>query len=205
MGIPREIAVPRIMSEAERIFGRHGFAGASMVEIARASQLPKANVHYYFGTKEALYRAVLENTLSGWLADARHWLSPHRTASEGLRGYIAAKLAFSRDHADASKLFAHEILRGGEHVHTYLTTTLRMHVDLIGETLAIWAGRGEIRAVDPPYFIFSLWAMTQFYADMNSQITAVLNGEVDFDRATGTILGLLLHGESPERLDATSK
>ena len=58
-----------ILSAAETVFARAGFGGATMAEIAARAGLPKANLHYYFRSKQALYRAVLHNILSLWLAD----------------------------------------------------------------------------------------------------------------------------------------
>eukprot|EP01036_Dinobryon_divergens_P051354 gene51354-68735_t len=42
-------------------------SGATMGEIAERAGLPKANLHYYFGSKQALYAAVLHHTLASWL------------------------------------------------------------------------------------------------------------------------------------------
>ena len=56
-----------ILAAAERVFAGAGFAGATMAAIAEAACLPKANLHYYFGSKQALYRAVLARTLEDWL------------------------------------------------------------------------------------------------------------------------------------------
>jgi len=39
-----------ILAAAERVFAGAGFAGATMAAIAEASGLPKANLHYYFGS-----------------------------------------------------------------------------------------------------------------------------------------------------------
>src|SRR5260370_24993000 len=53
----RQANVARILDAAERVFAESGFAGATMAQIAAASGLPKANLHYYFGTTDALYPA----------------------------------------------------------------------------------------------------------------------------------------------------
>src|SRR5206468_169373 len=58
-----------ILRAAERVFARAGFAGARMSEIAAEADLPKPNLHYYFKSKRALYRAVLDNILQLWLAE----------------------------------------------------------------------------------------------------------------------------------------
>src|SRR5450830_896479 len=64
-----------ILEAAERVFAGAGFSGATMAAIAEASGLPKANLHYYFGNKQDLYRAVLARTLSDWLAPT-HGITP---------------------------------------------------------------------------------------------------------------------------------
>src|SRR5581483_7524955 len=50
----------RILAEAERMFGAHGFDGASMRQLADAAGVPVALVSYHFGSKEGIYRAVFE-------------------------------------------------------------------------------------------------------------------------------------------------
>src|SRR5580692_5976545 len=54
----------RIVATAEHIFAEQGLAGARMDEIARAANVNKALLYYYFRSKEELYRFVLETLLS---------------------------------------------------------------------------------------------------------------------------------------------
>lgn len=49
----------RLLWEATRIFSDKGFAKASTREICHAAGLNVASIHYYFGDKAGLYRAVL--------------------------------------------------------------------------------------------------------------------------------------------------
>jgi AcrR family transcriptional regulator len=49
-----------ILNAAERIFGEHGFGGASMREIAQVAGVAQALLHYHFRNKEALYQAIFE-------------------------------------------------------------------------------------------------------------------------------------------------
>ncbi len=77
-----------------------------MAQLAAAAGLPKANLHYYFGTKEGLYRAVLEGILALWLDDAAEWIVPERHPADGLAGYVRAKMMHSRLRPDASRIFA---------------------------------------------------------------------------------------------------
>lgn len=63
-----------ILAAAAEEFARHGFKGTSMNSIAQAVGLPKANLHYYFSSKEGLYIAVLNNILDQWDATFSGWV-----------------------------------------------------------------------------------------------------------------------------------
>ena len=49
-----------ILNAAERIFGTHGYAGASMRNIADEAGVAQALLHYHYSTKDNLYAAVFE-------------------------------------------------------------------------------------------------------------------------------------------------
>jgi AcrR family transcriptional regulator len=53
-------AKARIISEAEGLFNRQGFDGASMRDIAAAAEMQPASVYYHFESKEELLWAVWE-------------------------------------------------------------------------------------------------------------------------------------------------
>src|ERR1051325_11973400 len=65
-GAKRRDAEARILAAGEKIFAETGYSGATTAAIAEHAGLPKANLHYYFRTKEALYRRGLENIIAGW-------------------------------------------------------------------------------------------------------------------------------------------
>lgn len=53
----------RIMDAAERLFARNGFQGTTMREIAAEAGLREPGLYNHFGSKDALYAAVLERSL----------------------------------------------------------------------------------------------------------------------------------------------
>ncbi|MFT9165341.1 MAG: helix-turn-helix domain-containing protein, partial [Komagataeibacter saccharivorans] len=61
--VPRQNNTRQILDAAEKVFAAHGLSGTRVSDIAEASNLPKANIHYYFRTKEDLYRATLQQLL----------------------------------------------------------------------------------------------------------------------------------------------
>lgn len=64
----------KILSAAEEIFNRYGFEGARMDQIAERAQVRKANIYYYFPSKEELYRALVERTLSDVILEISKFL-----------------------------------------------------------------------------------------------------------------------------------
>ncbi len=194
----RQISVEHILAATEKVFARYGFVGATMAQLAAAAGLPKANLHYYFGTKQGLYRAVLEGILALWLEDATTWITPDLHPADGLAGYVRAKMAHSRRRPHASRIFAGELLRGAPHIMLYLGIELRRRVTELAAVISGWSGRGLMDPVHPVHLLFNIWAMTQTYADFDVQIRAVLGkvsiDDAEFAVATETVVALVLKG-----------
>jgi TetR/AcrR family transcriptional regulator len=194
----RQASRKHILAATEKVFARHGFEGATMAQLAAAAGLPKANLHYYFGTKERLYRAVLEGILALWLEDAAAWIVPERHPADGLAGYVRAKMMHSRLRPDASRIFAGELLHGAPHIMLYLGIELRQRVTELTRVIGGWSAEGLMDPINPIHLLFNIWAMTQTYADFDVQIRAVLGkvaiDEAEFAVATETVVALVLKG-----------
>lgn len=186
-----------ILAAAERVFAGAGFGGATMAAIAEASGLPKANLHYYFGSKQALYRAVLARTLTDWLLPAQA-ITPEADPKTAIETYIRAKMALSAQRPHASKVFANELLHGAPVVKTLLATELRDMVTAKAAVLQGWIDQGRMAPVNPVHLFFTLWAATQTYADFDEQVCAVLGRPEltaqDHAQATEHVVSLMLRG-----------
>lgn len=186
-----------ILEAAERVFAGAGFGGATMAAIAEASGLPKANLHYYFGSKQELYRAVLAHTLQDWLVPT-HGITPQADPRAALERYIRDKMALSARRPHASKVFANELLHGAPVVKNLLTTELRELVRAKAAVIDGWIAAGKMAPVDSVHLFFTIWAATQTYADFDVQVCAVLGrtelGAKDHQRATEHVVSLLLRG-----------
>lgn len=190
----------KILKAAVDLFARKGFDGTRIAEIAEASGLPKANVYYYFQTKEAIYSTLIERLLQGWDKALEH-IRADREPVEALGAYIAAKLDYSRRHATESRFFANEILRGGG----FLSRAQRRHMqEVTGKRVEVvedWIRQGKLRTMDARHFFILLWASTQFYADF-AEVAAMTLEEPklrpsDYLAARDTIVNLILSGCLP--------
>jgi len=187
----------RILRAAEEVFATAGFSGARTAAIARRAGMPKANLHYYFGTKVALYRRVLENILEVWLGMGDS-IRPGADPAQALAAYIAAKVEHSRRRPFASKVFANEMLHGAPQVKGYLRQELKRWVDAKAGVIDDWIAEGRMAPIETRHLFFVLWAMTQTYADFDVQVAAVLGrrriAPADYHAAAGLITQLILRG-----------
>lgn len=162
-----------ILEGALTAFSANGFRGATIDQIAEAAGLSKPNVLYYFSSKDEIHKTLLTMLLDMWLGPMLG-LNPDGEPLDEVLGYVRAKLRMSRDYPRESRLFAYEILQGAPHLSEILGGRLRTLVDETVAILAQWIDEGRLAKVDPHHLIFSIWALTQHYADFEVQVRAVL-------------------------------
>ncbi|WP_129139958.1 TetR/AcrR family transcriptional regulator [Modicisalibacter coralii] len=193
----RQRNVENILLAAERVFAEKGYAGASMGEIAQLAEIPKSNVHYYFSTKEELYREVLLGLLEVWKQDALCF-ELYDDPRIVLSTYIRAKMQHSRNRAAGSKVWAAEVMQGAPVLGDCLRDNLYEWAKLKEAKIREWIEAERILPVDPSYLLYMIWASTQHYADFDHQIY-LLNDDAplddrQFERAVQTVTSTLLRG-----------
>lgn len=162
-----------ILEAALEVFSAHGFRGATLDQIAAAAGLSKPNLLYYFASKEAIHVALLSGLLDTWL-DPLRAMDPQGDPVAELLAYVRRKLELSRDYPRESRLFANEMLQGAPRIRAALTGDLHDLVAQKAVVLRTWMDQGRIARVHPVHLIFSVWALTQHYADFEVQVRAVL-------------------------------
>lgn len=186
-----------ILEAAEAVFAEYGFKGATTGQIADRAGIPKANLHYYFPTKESLYRQVVENIFQIWL-DAANTFDDCDDPEEALTSYIKAKMDISRQHPMGSKVWANEILHKAPVIQDYLETTLGEWTDTRIEVIERWIREGKLAPIDPRTLLYMIWATTQHYADFNHQIETLNDSsplsDAQFETAKRTVVRIILAG-----------
>ncbi|WP_395539571.1 TetR family transcriptional regulator C-terminal domain-containing protein [Neotabrizicola sp. sgz301269] len=162
-----------ILEAALDVFSSQGFRGATLDQIAEAAGLSKPNLLYYFPSKEAVHNALLAGLLTTWL-DPLRAMKPEGEPVEEVLAYVRRKLALSRHFPRESRLFANEILQGAPRIMAAIEGDLKTLVDARAALLSRWMDDGRLARVDPVHLIFSVWALTQHYADFDVQVRAVL-------------------------------
>nr|WP_321253478.1 TetR family transcriptional regulator C-terminal domain-containing protein [uncultured Ruegeria sp.] len=171
-----------ILEAALNVFSAHGFRGATVDQIAAEAGLSKPNLLYYFPSKEAIHTALLSGLLNVWLAPL-HDLDENGDPLEEILSYINRKLQMSQELPRESRLFANELVQGAPRIRDNLSNDLKSLVDQKTAVLTTWMDQGKIARLHPYHLIFSIWSLTQHYADFEVQVRAILGEEDPFEGA----------------------
>ncbi|ASQ05721.1 TetR/AcrR family transcriptional regulator [Sinorhizobium meliloti WSM1022] len=187
----------QILEAALEVFSANGFRGSTIDQIADVASMSKPNLLYYFRTKEAMHRALIDRVLDTWLDPLRAFDAEGNPVAE-IRSYIRRKLEMARDFPRESRLFANEVLQGAPRIVDELKGPLKQLVDEKAEVIRSWAKAGKIAKCDPYHLIFAIWSTTQHYADFDVQVRAVLGqenaGEGRFEDAARFLERLFVDG-----------
>jgi len=193
----RENIEQQILAAAESIFAERGFRGATVAAVAEEAELPKANVLYYFKSKEGLYKAVMDRLLSMWMENMDE-MTADMHPKDALPHYIANKITQSRERPNASRIFAADILHGANYLHAPLKGELKDQFDRTCEVFSQWMDKGWIDRLNPEHLMFMLWSTTQAYADHGLQMGILMRKEAldddDYDQGIHLLTQVILKG-----------
>ena len=103
-----------ILAVATREFAEKGFAGARIDLIASEMRTSKRMIYYYFGSKEALYLAVLEEAYRRIRSIEASLHLEDLEPEEALRKLVAFTVDYQRANPDFIRLVMNENIHRGE-------------------------------------------------------------------------------------------
>jgi AcrR family transcriptional regulator len=199
-----------ILDAATLEFTAKGLTGARVDTIASRSGVNKRMIYHYFGDKEGLYLAVLEETYSAIrMAEVDLHLGDHDPVG-GIRELIEFTWGYFIAHPEFLSLLASENM----HRAKYLRQSERiraLHSPLI-DTLSQLLLRGEKtgvfrRGVDPVQLYISIASLGFFYMANRHTLSTIFARDLvapDQLRARGShIIDVVLAYLAPERSNGT--
>ena len=105
-----------ILDVATREFADRGFAGARVDEIAERTRTTKRMIYYYFGGKEQLYRAVLEQAYAKIRAREAAANYEAMRAEDALKQYVGHTFDYHAEHPEFVRLVMNENIHYGAHI-----------------------------------------------------------------------------------------
>jgi AcrR family transcriptional regulator len=177
-------AKERILASAERLFAGHGFDGVSLREIAAGAGAQLALIHYHFGSKLDLYRAIWAARYTTEVASRREagfaaiddrepkhklvralvelYLLPlmQLTQNESLRNFVAIGARESTDPKEAERGILKE----------FLDTTAKRFLECFGRALP------ELTAADIAWGYQAMLGASVMHIADRDRITRISNG-----------------------------
>ncbi len=153
----------RILAAAEQIFAERGLAGARTEEIAAAAHANKAMLYYYYGNKQRLYHAVIENLFSQ-LRSSIEAARPAKASPRGhLLAYVNGYFDFVSTHPNYPRVVQREVMESGPQLHWIVQQYFRPFHRRLCRAIEQGIAAGEFQPVDPHHTVFSIIAITVFY------------------------------------------
>ena len=152
-----------LLDVGQRLFAERGYEASSLRDITRSAGANLGSVTYHFGSKEALYQAVLERALVP-LREAIH-AAAHETGSalDRIEGVLRAMFTHLGDHPELPRLIVQQ-LAAGTVLPPIIAGTMQANIGVMTGLIREGQRDGTIREGDPQLLALSFGGQPIFLA-----------------------------------------
>jgi AcrR family transcriptional regulator len=176
----------RILAAAKSEFARVGLGGARVDHIAALAGANKRMLYYYFGSKDELFRAVLEAAYEHIRESEKALHLDAVDPPEAILRLVAFTWDYFLEHPEFLSLLNSENMHRAEHLKQSKTVR-RMHspfVAMIREILERGRRSGVFRdGVDAVQLYISIAALSYFYLANNYTLSAIFGRDLKARKA----------------------
>jgi len=176
----------KILDAATVEFARYGLGGARVDRIAERAGANKRMLYYYYGSKEELFLAALEESYAHIRNAERDLDLEHRDPREALKRLVEFTWRYYLEHPEFMTLLNSENLHKGRHVQRS-ERVRQLHSPLV-ETLRTILRRGERQGffrpgVDPVQLYISIAGEGYFYLSNRYTLSRIFDRDLMAPRA----------------------
>jgi AcrR family transcriptional regulator len=145
MASPVTPSSERILMSALELFASKGYEGTSVREICEAAGITKPTLYHHYGSKEGVYRALVDGTLGDFRNEITQALAGPGTAPERLKRVARAYFEGARSHREVVR-FIFALVHGqpGSAPATDFSTFYEGIVGLLAQEVDAGVTRGEL-------------------------------------------------------------
>ena len=175
-----------ILRAATKVFAQHGFAGGRVEQISKAAGSYDRMIYYYYGSKEALYVAVLEDTYRRFNAAEAKLVLDATQPVASLQTVVRFMWAYYRRHPEFITLLNTENLHRGRHIakslraREYSSAAVKVLGDVLVSGVQCGVFRADVAARDV-YLMIA--ALGYFYLSNRFTLSAFLGEKLDAPQA----------------------
>jgi TetR/AcrR family transcriptional regulator len=188
----------KIAAAAEELFAARGFDGAAIRDIAKKAGVNGAMIHYYFGNKEGLYRAMLEGAASTVRALLIETTDRSGSTRDRLASFVDAYAAYMLSQPNLARVLYREMLTGAKHIKQIAQQYAATNYTMLRTMISDGVKRGELRPIDADLAPISLMGMVVIFQFLRPIISVAL-GRTEYDerfvsRVAAHTIDLFLNG-----------
>ncbi|HSM82140.1 MAG TPA: TetR/AcrR family transcriptional regulator [Nodosilinea sp.] len=166
-----EATKAEILDAAEEEFAKFGFNGAKTEAIAAKTGVTKAMIYYHFGSKEELYKAVIQRPAEDFVHAFGDLELETMPPEEALKTVIKVAIAHEVSHPHYGRVLLHEAMQNqGKHFK------LTGWVNPINRVVAVvdrGVKEGVFRSVDPFLAVIHIMGICTFYHNAQANMRNV--------------------------------
>jgi AcrR family transcriptional regulator len=146
-----EVRRRQILDAAEVVFAKRGIDKARMDDIVEESGLSKGALYWYFKSKDALIRALIDRVFISEMQEAEELMETDMPASEKLKLFVSYAV---REYKRFDKLMplAYEFVAlaaRSKAVRQFIVGYFRRYTSLLSKTIQQGIDQGEFKPCDP--------------------------------------------------------
>jgi len=153
----------KLIETGRKLFSRNGFSGTTIRDVTAEAGANLGAITYHFGSKEGLYRAVIESFIDPMRERFDAAVNTPGTVLDRIEAGVRALAEQFQENPDNAPLVMHELARGGplpEPVQAWVAHALGTFGRLVAEGQA----EGTVAAGNPVLTAASLIAQPFFFA-----------------------------------------
>jgi AcrR family transcriptional regulator len=170
-----------ILRAATKVFAKHGFAGGRIEQISKAAKSHDRMIYYYFGNKEELFIAVIEDTYRRFNEAESKLVLKMDNPVEDLKTLVCFMWTYYQQNPEFITLLNSENLHRGKHISKSLRAREYSSpaISLMESVLRNGAEKGVFRSDIRPRDIYLMTAaLAYFYVSNRFTLSAFLGEDL---------------------------
>lgn len=187
----------RILEAAVILFARKGFGSTGLRQLAEMAQVNLAMINYFFGSKKALLKEILDIFFCGYLEVARREFAEPGSRKEKLDRFIRGAINYFNDHRDYLLVAITELPHDDPEIIEHKVNWGRQMVEIVDEHLG--PEINILRDNPPPTAVFctmltATMASRFLFGPVINRIQSEKNETLSINNYADTVSRLFLRG-----------
>ncbi len=152
----------KILEAAKHIFQTKGFAGARMAEIADEAGINKALLHYYYRSKEELYKEILTDAIKKFQPTLMKIMASELPIEKKLVHFVDKYYELITQNPNLPLFFLNELNQNPASVPVFFTKKTKLEFSALEQSIRKEIESGKISDIKLIQFIANMLSLTIF-------------------------------------------